>query len=582
MKKRVSAWLCLLLIVALPPGALAEGGSAGAEVLSGAVEQTVSEADEAPLPGEVYDDAIQGTSASAGRVLELPDDLEVVEKAAFCGTTSVEKVVLSRNTSRIRAKAFADSALTEIVIPNAAVEIAADAFDRCAEDLVIKGRRGSTAEAYAAAHGIRFAVLDATELPGEDYFAEAAADRDRLISEARAQYMAGDHTHLDAPVRYNVLWLGFTHATFGELDFQMTAFDRDYLQAVTANFEGFLESVTHHDLDITVTLHFIDSPVPLTEDTDEGWLYLAQETVQTVIDRYTSKQAFDTVLTTVQSAGAKNRARNESKADYGVHTVITGLETADMSSPLGYSTFDLDEPDPDKYPLADPAVPSFYTTAVAVHEWMHQLEYMGTLLGIEYPPTHASAGPPEFPGYQKYTADLNDYDFFEFYRLVLQGKLPYTGGGATKHVGMYPKMWRLVKRDVFDLGTFAIRSADGLGYLAANQDDPMLTLSDERCLWRIRYGGDERFILSPKAMPHLRIDLENAWDEEGNGVGLCVDTGYADAQSWYLTMNPDGSYCIRTVYESGRAITVPEAGQSAILCSVGADGEQKWIIESAS
>ena len=68
---------------------------------------------------------------------------------------------------------------------------------------------------------------------------------------------------------------------------------------------------------------------------------------------------------------------------------MLGVETAGLESPMGYSAFDLTEPKAGTYPLEDPEVPSLYATAVAVHEWMHQLEYLGTMLGIEYPSTHA-------------------------------------------------------------------------------------------------------------------------------------------------------------------------------------------------
>ena len=404
---------------------------------------------------------------------------------------------------------------------------------------------------------------------------------DRLIPEAQSQYYAEDYTALAEPVDYHVLWLGFTHVTYGELDFRMTDFDQEYLRAVALNFEKSVESITNHNLDISVDLVFIDRAA-LTKIDDDVWLYLAQETVQPEIDRFTALRDYDTVLTTVQTAGAENQARNEGKKGYDIHYVMLGLETAGLSSPMGYSTFDLTEPKPGTYPLADPSVPSLYATAVAVHEWMHQLEYLGTLLGIEYPSTHAYMGPSEFPGYRKYTADENDYDFFEFYKLVLQGKLPYVKDGVTKHVGMYPKMWRLVKRDLMNLGAFTIRAADGSGFLAGQQDDPRLTLSAAACIWNIRYGGNGRYILSPEEIPEWRIDLNNAWDSENNTVGLWYDTGYVDAQTWFLIENADGSYCIQTPYESGRVITVPSAGQSAVIRRMGSSGVQRWIIEPIS
>ena len=419
--------------------------------------------------------------------------------------------------------------------------------------------------------------LTPTPTEPAEFSAEAVTDNvERLIREAVEQYNAGDYTRLEEPVRYYVLWLGFTHVTFGELDFQMTDFDREYLEAVALNYEKSLESITDHNIDITVYLHFIDDVTPLTQWPGDDWLYLAQETVMPYIEKYTAEQEIDTVLTTVQTAGDENRERNESKEGYGVHGVMLGLQTAGMSSTLGYSTFDLTKPAEGTYPLEDPEIPSLYATAVAVHEWMHQLEYMKTLLGVEYPDTHAYQG--NIPGYRQYINGENDYDFFEFYKLVLKGRLPYENDGQVKLVGMYPKMWPLIKRNLCNLGTFTLQAADGSGYLTGQEADPRLTLTKTPCEWNIRYSGDGHFVLTPKELPTLLIDLGNAWDTEGNSVSLWQYTGYVDAQSWYLTKNDDGSYCLKTPYESGRVITAWE-GQGAQLCTFGADGVQTWIIE---
>ena len=410
------------------------------------------------------------------------------------------------------------------------------------------------------------------------YFESAAQEVDRLVREAIDQYISGDHTPLEEPVRYNVLWLGFTHVSYEELDFQMTDFDRGYLRSVALNFEKAVENITDHNLDITVDLHFIEEDTPLTKSTDNEWLYLAQETVQPVIERYMADKDYDTVMTTVQADGDENRVRNMYKKGYGVNYVILGLCTAGLSSPMGYSTFNLTKPREGTYPLEDPEIPSLYATAVAVHEWMHQLESIRSMLDIEYPNTHAYMGPESYPGYRKYTADLNDFDFFEFYKLVLSARTPYMDDRIIRYVGMYPKMWPLTKRSTFDLGSFTLQDAGGKGYLIGQESEPTLTLSDDSCIWKIRYGGNGQFILSPEELPDKRIDLSNAWDSEGNTVKLWNCTGYAKAQSWKLTVNRDGTYSIRTSYESGRVVTAYK-DMDVLLCSKGGFGAQKWIIK---
>ena len=410
------------------------------------------------------------------------------------------------------------------------------------------------------------------------YFTSVAENADRLVKEAKEQYEAGDYTPLSEPVIYNVLWLGFTHVTYGELDFQMTDFDREYLRAVTVNYEQSLEEITNHNLDITVDLHFVDDATPLTKTENDDWLYLAQDTVQYVIDKYMENREFDTVLTTIQTAGEENVSRNETKESYGVNYAILGIKTAGIDSPMGYSTFDLQKPVEGTYPLADPKIPSLSGTAVAVHEWMHQFEYLGQLLGIIYPNTHAYFGPESFPGYQKYINGENDYDYFEFYKLVLQGKLPYNDGTTARNVGMYPKMWPLVKRNVFHLGKFVIKNAQGSGYLFGRDEEPRLFISDYECIWNIKYLSEGRFMFSPEKMADKLIDLGNAWDIEDNTISLWIYTGYLDAQSWKVKENSDGSCSLQTPYESGRLLTLRDP-QGAFLCSDGASGVQDWYIE---
>ena len=397
---------------------------------------------------------------------------------------------------------------------------------------------------------------------------DAVADLcEQRISEAVTQYEKEDYTRLSEPVKYNVLWLGYTHVTFGDLDFRMTDFDKEYLKAVTLNFEKTVERLTD----------FVDDETELTQWPGDTWLYLAQETVQQDIDKYDTEKKYDTVLTAVETEGDENVERNTGKAGYGTNYVMLGLKTAGVENGIGYSTFELGKPRAGTYPLADPEIPSLYATAVSVHEWMHQLEYLGKYLGIEYPDTHAYQG--NTPGYQAYTADLNNYDFFEFYELVLAGKLPYTSNNTVKHVGMYPKMWPLAKRGVAldEVGTFTITNANG-EYLSADVTTRALSISKTESKWQIRYGGKNRFILLCDEDPSLRVDLGNAWDMEGNSISVWIYTGYDDAQSWLLYQNFDGTYYIRTPYSSGRALAVDSIGSGAYLTENGT----KWNIKKIS
>ena len=159
----------------------------------------------------------------------------------------------------------------------------------------------------------------------ETEFEEAAQKTDTMVAEAVAQFNKEDYTALNNPVKYKILWLGFTKVTYGDLDFRMTDSDKEYLKAVTLNFEKTVERITNNNLDISIDLHFISDEKTLTKNSNADWLFLAQETVQPDIDRF-DKGQYDSVLTTVQTAGIENSKRNKGKSGYGKHYVMLGLK----------------------------------------------------------------------------------------------------------------------------------------------------------------------------------------------------------------------------------------------------------------
>ena len=73
------------------------------------------------LPGISY--------ADDGKVLTLPENLTVIAKEAFCGDTSIQKVVLQEGVTSIQSRAFADCSLLEIQLPASLTYIAEDAFE---------------------------------------------------------------------------------------------------------------------------------------------------------------------------------------------------------------------------------------------------------------------------------------------------------------------------------------------------------------------------------------------------------------------------------------------------------------------
>ena len=68
-------------------------------------------------------------AALADVILTMPTALSIVDVEAFYGATGIDKVVLSDNTTEIRARAFANSTVSEINFPEALTFIAEDAFE---------------------------------------------------------------------------------------------------------------------------------------------------------------------------------------------------------------------------------------------------------------------------------------------------------------------------------------------------------------------------------------------------------------------------------------------------------------------
>ncbi len=65
----------------------------------------------------------------AESVLNMPEALNIIEKEAFYGSTSIDKVVLHDNVTEIRARAFANSSLKKINLPESLVSISNTAFN---------------------------------------------------------------------------------------------------------------------------------------------------------------------------------------------------------------------------------------------------------------------------------------------------------------------------------------------------------------------------------------------------------------------------------------------------------------------
>lgn len=91
--------------------------------------------------------------AEAVATLTLPKAMKVVEDEAFCGNTSIEKVIVPDGATEIGNRAFANSSLLEINLPDSLEFIADDAFEGVSE-VTVSAEEGSYAYDWATAMGL--------------------------------------------------------------------------------------------------------------------------------------------------------------------------------------------------------------------------------------------------------------------------------------------------------------------------------------------------------------------------------------------------------------------------------------------
>lgn len=91
---------------------------------------------------------------SRGKVLCLPNSLELIEDEAFCGLPDVQQINIPSGVTTIGSKAFAgDSGLLVVLVPDSVKSISVDAFGGDI-NVIILCNKGSYAEQYAKKHGI--------------------------------------------------------------------------------------------------------------------------------------------------------------------------------------------------------------------------------------------------------------------------------------------------------------------------------------------------------------------------------------------------------------------------------------------
>ena len=84
-------------------------------------------------------------------ILVLPGNLKVIGEEAFRGNTSLSEVVLPEGVEEIGERAFAESGLTKINLPDSLVSIADNAFDSPV-DIEFVANEGTVADEWINSH----------------------------------------------------------------------------------------------------------------------------------------------------------------------------------------------------------------------------------------------------------------------------------------------------------------------------------------------------------------------------------------------------------------------------------------------
>ena len=90
----------------------------------------------------------------------IPDGVTRICEDTFFECITLENVTIPAGVTQIPMSAFAGcTSLTSVTIPDSVSEIGMFAFSDCGEALIIYGKSGSNAEAYALEEGIEFRCI---------------------------------------------------------------------------------------------------------------------------------------------------------------------------------------------------------------------------------------------------------------------------------------------------------------------------------------------------------------------------------------------------------------------------------------
>ncbi len=136
------------------------------------------EATDAPALGPTVVAPPASEPAVSGGTLTLPAALKIIEEEAFCGNTSISRVIVPEGATTIEARAFADSSLTEIVLPSTLSSIDPNAFSGCGQ-FAVSAPEGSYAYNWAVEKGY---IVPSSATPAEYFETELLEDGTLMIT----------------------------------------------------------------------------------------------------------------------------------------------------------------------------------------------------------------------------------------------------------------------------------------------------------------------------------------------------------------------------------------------------------------
>lgn len=97
--------------------------------------------------------------------------------------------------------------------------------------------------------------------------------------------------------------------------------------------------------------------------------------------------------------------------------------------------------------------------------------------------------------------------------------------------------------------------------------------------WMVSYDSDGYYTLKIKSNTNYRLDVDNAWDDNGTNIKVMTYTGY-DAQLFRIIPNGDGTYRISPKHSTLRVVDVnggyTTAGANIHLWNYVNAAQQKW------